>query len=472
MYFDFTPEEMRTRGGILDKFMDTAFDAAVLVDQEGRIIHRSSGSMETFKLPEPVVGRPIKEFDPFSPFDQVLQTGKAMMGVMVVIRGRKCMTNLIPIISKGEVIGALGMLLFRNLGTLKRILASLDRAGDDGIRDIYSAIARVDSSQTFEDFVGESKIVREMLEQCRHAARTSYPILITGETGTGKEILASAFHSESLSTSFRPFVKINCTAIPSELMESELFGHEKGAFTGAVSEKKGKFELAAGGSILLDEIGDMDMRLQGKLLRVLEEREYERIGGTKLLPINARIIASTNRDLRDLCEQGKFRPDLYYRLSVIEIGVPPLRAHKEDIPVLLKHLMRGDGVKLAFSPEALELLMHYKWPGNVRELRNVINRLGLSVEKKETSAEDVRRVLSSGMARDEAGEENGYLHRDATRRPKVLELQERECILNALRTNGCNITDSARYLNISRATLYNKIRKHNIILDKRASEST
>ncbi len=363
MYFDFTLEEIHTRGGVLDKFMDTAFDAAVLVDRNGRLIHCSSGSVQTFKVPEAVIGQPIRNFDPLSPFDHVLQTGKAMMGIMVIIKGRKCMTNLIPINSKGEVIGVLGMVLFKNLTTLKRILSSLDDAEHRFMKDAYSAIARVDSSYTFEDYVGESKIVTEMLDQCKRAARTFYPILIIGETGTGKEILASAFHSESLNKSFRPFVKINCTAIPNELLESELFGYEKGAFTGAVSKKKGKFELAAGGSILLDEIGDMDMRLQSKLLRVLEEKEYERIGGTKLLPINARMIASTNRDLDELCRQGKFRPDLYYRLSVIEIRVPPLRFHKEDIPLLIEHLMRREGIDLSFPSDIIELLMQYRLAG-------------------------------------------------------------------------------------------------------------
>lgn len=470
MYLELSPEELRTRGGVLDKIMDTAFDASILIDRNGRIIHNSEGSVRLLKMPrEELIGRHISIADPASPFDRVIRTGRAEFGVVVVIKGRKCLTNLLPVVWKGEVIGVLGMVLFRSMNQLKKILASLSEEGKAD--QIYDVVARVDSNYTFDDFIGESRVVKEMLEQCRRAALTPYPVLITGETGTGKEILASAIHSENLNNSFAPFIKINCTAIPHDLLESELFGYEKGAFTGAVTAKKGKFELASGGSILLDEIGDMDPRLQSKLLRVIEEKEFERIGGTRLLPLNARIIASTNGNLKELCRQGKFRLDLYYRLSTVEIKIPPLRARREDIPLLVKHFLEKENMELLFSRDALDVLMRYDWPGNVRELRNVINRLVIMNLRRTVTADDVRLVLKNGGAPAAGGEPAGGASGERavwSAGEGSLQAAEREVILGALERCNFNISAAARQLGISRATLYSKIRKNRIVLRKGA----
>ncbi|WML37386.1 sigma 54-interacting transcriptional regulator [Clostridium sp. OS1-26] len=468
MHFDFTLEELNMRGGILDRLIDIAFDAAIIIDKEGRILHCSKGSIELINLPrETVIGQHINNIDSKSPFERVLKTGKHETGVMVIINGRKCMTNLIPIISKGEVIGVLGMVLFQSLTNLKSVLISMTKYTESEFKNIYDIIARVDSNYTFNDYIGKSSIIKDMLEQCRRASKTFYPVLIIGETGTGKEILANGFHSENM-TSFTPFIKINCTAIPDDLLESELFGHEKGAFTGAVSAKKGKFELAAGGAILLDEIGDMNLRLQSKLLRVLEEKEYERIGGTKLLPLNARVIASTNRNLKELCRQGKFREDLYYRLNTIEIKVPALRARKEDIPLLVEHFIRKNQLDITFSEDALEILTEYNWPGNVRELRNIINRLSINYDEKTIRGEHVLQVINHSLDLTCDKVNNTLLQYQDNIIPmeSTIKDQEKNIIVNALRHCNYNVSHAAKQLKICRATLYNKIKKYNITLNK------
>ncbi|MBV7272770.1 sigma 54-interacting transcriptional regulator [Clostridium sp. PL3] len=468
MYFDFTLEEINTRNGILDKLLDTAFDAAVIIDENGHFIHCSRGSLELTNLKrEEVIGQHYSCIDAKSPFESVLNTGKHQTGVMVVINGRKCMTNLFPIISDGKVIGVIGVVLFRNLNNLKNILANMTKSTESQFKDIYDVLARVDSNYTFNDYIGKSSVVKNMLEECRMASKTLYPVLIIGETGTGKEILASGFHSENMKA-VTPFVKINCTAIPDDLLESELFGYEKGAFTGAVAAKKGKFELAAGGTVLLDEIGDMNLRLQSKLLRVLEEKEYERIGGNKLLPLNARIIASTNRNLKELCGQGKFRQDLYYRLNTIEIKVPPLRARKEDIPILVKHFIDKGQLNISFSDESLETLYQYNWPGNVRELRNVVNRLSVNYNNKQVSPDNILRIIEPDL--------NLYHHNSDSTFPQnklnqmaigsSFEAHEKQLIINTLENCSYNISSAAKELKICRSTLYNKIKRYGITLDK------
>jgi PAS domain S-box-containing protein len=465
-------EELTNRGGVLDKLMDAVFDAAVLVDRQGRIIHASKGTAELAgQTQEALRSQPISVLHPDTKYEHIIRNGKAEIELVKSVTGRKCIVNVVPITWKGEVIAVLGIVVFRGLGQLKAVLASLvEQSKKEYDPDqTYDALARLDSSYTFDDFIGETPVVKKLLAQCRRAALSPYPVLITGETGTGKEILASAIHSEYRRNSFAPFIKINCTAIPHDLLESELFGHEKGAFTGAVAAKKGKFELASGGSILLDEIGDMDLGLQGKLLRAIEEKEFERVGGTKLLPLNARILASTNRSLKELCRQGRFRWDLYYRLSIIEIKVPPLRARKEDIPLLTRHLAEKHGAEISFSPGALRALMEYDWPGNVRELRNVVLRLSLVGERKVVTAEEVKAVLGE----DQGPTGPGIIGQDPVRGEKEappgtdsVAAEEKEAILRALELCHFNVAAAARRLGVCRATLYSRIRKYNIVLQR------
>lgn len=460
MHFELPLEALKSRDGQLDQMLEVFFDAAIIVDSQGLIIHNTRKSAEWTRMPQAeVVGQPITLLDPLSPFHRVLSTGRSEQGLLVVIQGRKCLTDIYAVHWQGKVVGAIGILLFRSMNQLKKIIASLSETARSESLDIYNALAHIDSNYTFDDFIGESPVTRKLIQHCRNIARKKvHPVLILGETGTGKEILSSAFHSEFMGSSFRPFVKINCTAIPNELLESELFGHEKGAFTGAVAAKKGKFELASGGSILLDEIGDMDLRLQSKLLRVLEEGEYERIGGTQILPLNARIIASTNQELRESCKSGKFRPDLYYRLSTAEIRIPPLRERREDIPFLAQHLIAKAHLELTLSPGAMEVLMSYHWPGNVRELRNVINWLSLLESSQAISADDVRQVLADRLERELPTSEQPST--------SSLERAERAALLEALERDRFNLSLVAKRLGVSRTTVYNKIRKHGIQIRK------
>ena len=328
-------------------------------------------------------------------------------------------------------------------------------------------------------------------------APTDASVLITGETGVGKEVLAEYIFSHSRRAD-KPFVKINCSAIPKDLLESELFGHEKGAFTGASATKKGKFEMAAGGVLLLDEIGEMSYELQSKLLRVLEAKEFERIGGSRVIPMRARIIASTNQNLKQLVADGKFRMDLYYRLSTFEITIPPLRAHKSDIPLLINHFRRIDGLNLEFNEDAKGMLMNYVWPGNVRELRNVLNRLSflypntiIGVRQVYDATGDMFHLVKLPEYRKQTdplprptmpkyGEtavptDPIESAPGASTPPEVIapadgtlaeqmEAFERTVLQRAVAEAKGNLAAAASALNISRATIYNKVKKYGITI--------
>ncbi|MCR4441787.1 MAG: sigma 54-interacting transcriptional regulator [Peptococcaceae bacterium] len=462
-----TREDIYTRGGLFDEMMDNCFDAAVLIDMNLRIIHHSAGAIELCNglSSEEAAGRHIKELDPVSDFEGVIKTGKASRYSFAMIQGHNCIQHMIPIYCGNEMIAVLGGIIFRNLSGLKKILLEHNVEQEDN-HSLYDQIARIETNYTFSDFIGQSPVVRRVLERCNKLAPLKHSVLIIGETGTGKEILASGIHAAGRQSCRSPLVKINCSAIPSELLESELFGHEKGAFTGAVSSKKGKFELAENGSILLDEIGEMDLKIQAKLLRVLEEKEFERVGGNCLIPLKARIIASTNKNLQALCEQGNFRSDLYYRLCTFEVYIPSLRERREDIPLLLSHFMSRAGLNMPFSPQALNLLINYDWPGNVRQLRNMVNAMDILKDKKMIEEEDIRELLKlpESYPRFNKPEDSGQLF-------KHVEVQEKEHILRILRQTNMNVVQAARVLKIHRRTLYNKIKKYGIRLDRHSSSA-
>ena len=234
------------------------------------------------------------------------------------------------------------------------------------------------SSNEFEGIVGSNPALHAILDQLRIVAPTDVTVLIEGETGTGKELIARATHMYS-GRRHRPFVKLNCAAVPAELLESELFGHERGAFTGATAQRLGRFETADGGTLFLDEVGEMPLHLQTKLLRVLQEQEFERVGGNRTIQVDVRIVAATNRDLKEMVDENKFRADLYYRLAVFPLNIPPLRERREDIPLLIRYFVRKHARRMNRNIEtipahALEALTNYDWPGNIRELQNVIER--------------------------------------------------------------------------------------------------
>ena len=309
--------------------------------------------------------------------------------------------------------------------------------------------AQLERRYDFEHIIGHSGKMQEVFDAARRVAPTRATVLLGGESGTGKGLLARAIHHHSPRRD-APFTKISCSTIPENLMESELFGYEKGAFTGATQSHQGKFEQADGGTVFLDEIGDVPPAVQVKLLRVLQEREFERLGGSKTIHVDVRIIAATNQDLRAALEQGTFREDLYYRLNVVPISLPPLRERKEDIPYLLDHILTkfaGDTANRmqAISQAAMEKLMAYHWPGNVRELENIIERSMVLARSETVEADDIRLDHATRSSRSEAA---AFLPEGMT-----LEQYEQELIREALRRTGDNKSQAARLLGMTRNAL-------------------
>ena len=306
----------------------------------------------------------------------------------------------------------------------------------------------------FHDLLSKAPGMQKVFELARVSARSASTILILGESGSGKEVLARAIHAESPRAG-GPFVAVNCAALTESLLESELFGHEKGAFTGAVARRKGKFEAADGGTLFLDEVGDISPKLQLELLRVLEDRTFHRVGGNEPIAVDVRIVAATNRKLEKAVAEGRFRDDLYYRLNVIPITIPPLRERREDVPLLVERFVEGlaaeqkkklDGV----SHEAMAALLAHDWPGNVRELRNVLER-GAVVANGPTI-----QVSDLGLAAPSLPEGTPAVA------PGTLEDVERRHIGEVLLAAGGNVTHAARTLGIDRVTLYKKIRKYGL----------
>lgn len=301
--------------------------------------------------------------------------------------------------------------------------------------------------ENYSEIIGESDKLQKLIEQIDMAADYSSTVLIQGESGTGKELVAKALHNNS-SRADKNFVAVNCAALSPNIIESELFGHREGSFTGAIRDKKGKFEIADGGSILLDEVTEIDLNTQSKLLRVLQEKEFERVGENKSIKVDLRVIATTNRDIKKMLDENKFRSDLYYRLNVIPIYVPPLRERKEDLKLLSKHFIdkisQREGINpKTISKKALKLLKQYDWPGNIRELENFCERLMITVKGRKITVMDIPQEIKNNI---EQHSQN--------------ILTEKEKILLALQKSDGNKTKAAEILGISRKTLYNWIKKY------------
>ncbi len=316
------------------------------------------------------------------------------------------------------------------------------------------------------EIVGASFQIRQVLERVERVAPTDARVLITGENGTGKELVARAVHHLSDRAS-GPFVEVNCAAIPSELIESELFGHIKGSFTGAVSDRAGKFEQADGGTLFLDEVGDMSLAAQAKVLRALEEGVITRVGGSKPIRVNVRVVAATNKALPDEIEEGNFREDLYYRLNVVPIHVPPLRERREDIPMLVEHFvdrtMRAESVRpRRFADAAMAKLRSLDWPGNVRELRNTVERLLILASGDRITEDDVDLLVTGGSGDSGLGGDLASAQTFAEFKDRA----ERAFILQKLRENDWNVSETARQVEMPRSNLYKKIEKYDLIREE------
>jgi two-component system response regulator AtoC len=316
----------------------------------------------------------------------------------------------------------------------------------------------------FNDTIGKSKEMQEIYQLIDKISSSDVTVLILGESGVGKEMVARSIYENSL-RSKAPFVKLNCAAIPEHLLESELFGYEKGAFTGASQQKKGLFELANEGTIFLDEIGDMSLTTQSKILRILQEGEFQRVGGVKTLKANVRIIAATNIDIQEAINQGKFREDLYYRLNVVRITIPPLRKRIEDIPLLTQEFINSYNQKYGkqisrVTPEAMHLLMTYNWPGNVRELKNVCEQVVVLNETDVITADDLPEEIKRINLDTSYGDSSNQTLKDITRN-LTIEI-EKKIILDTLEETGWNRNETAEKLGITTRTLYNKIKEYEL----------
>jgi DNA-binding NtrC family response regulator len=343
-------------------------------------------------------------------------------------------------------------------------IASLERRARTLEHSLKSARTQLHDRYEFAQILGQSPRLREALTRASQVAPTESTVLVTGESGTGKELVARAIHYASRRAD-GPFVAVNCAALPDTLLESELFGHERGAFTGADRQRPGRFELAAGGTLFLDEIGDLSAAVQVKLLRVLQEREYQRVGGTATLKANVRLLTATNRDLTAEMAAGRFRSDLFYRLSVFNVHLPPLRERGDDILFLADHFIRTLGAQmgkgdLTLSRDACDLLLHHPWPGNIRELQNAIERSLITSEGTLITAGHLAIPAAHGSAPTPPAA--APLPAVPVSTPGSLHEMERQAIMDALQRTHGNKARAATHLGLSRFQLYNRLRRYQI----------
>ena len=426
----------------------------VVVDHLSRIVFVEEKYARSRGLdPEAVMGRYIKEVIPESKLPTVVESGKPILGDIFYHQGKPLICNRFPLVKDGVLIGAMSFQVFDMpdmfIESIKELQCQLNY-----YKDKVKKCSGVRYSLT--DIVGSSKASDAMRAAILKAASTNATVLIQGETGTGKELVAHGLHQESRRAHF-PFVKLNCAAIPMELLESELFGYDEGAFTGArKAGKKGKFELAEKGTLFLDEISQLSMSAQVKLLRVLQEKEIERVGGAGSIPIDVRIVAATNDYLDNMVKQNTFRADLLYRLNVIPIRVPPLRERRSDIPLLVEKFVEKYGdqaglVDITVQTEVIELLEKYDWPGNIRELEHAVERAINLCNSNTLETKHFEWLLPK--LRDDSQMIRGQSIRDAK------AFTEKEVILDALRTTKGNKKKAAELLDIARPLLYQKMRR-------------
>ena len=464
-----------------------------LVDRGGRIVWVNEGYRRFlpalgFSSIDQFMGHMVEDVIPNTQMRRVLETGEPILVDLLTNKAGTFVVSRIPLREErqggaGEVIGAIGIVLFDQPETTLQPLISkfalLQRDLDEARRELaiqrnnplyqHAADGQRRSKYTFASFIGSSPAAVEVKRHARRAAQSTSPVLLLGETGTGKELLAHAIHASSARAKGL-FVSVNIAAVPDTLLEAEFFGFAPGAFTGADRRgREGKFKLADGGSLFLDEIGDMPLGLQAKLLRALQEGEIEPLGSNKLVPFDARVIAATSRDLPELVRRGQFREDLYYRLNVLPLRVPPLRDRRADIPALVEALgedmaLRSGEAPPELTPDALALLAGQHWRGNIRELRNVLEQVTMRSDSQRIDAVQLERILrEAGLEQIElpavlqnahdADEEAALLRPLAQ---QVVEL-ERKAIAAALASTGGNKLATARLLGISRATLYERM---------------
>ena len=456
-------DELRRQLEMYKLIFESISSGAMVTDAEGYITHFNRYYGQFLGLdPAAQIGRHCTEAVENTRMHLVARAGKPEFNSSQLINGQKMVVQRIPIKKDGKVIAVFGQVMFkdvRDVGKLARELSMLESKLKLYEEEILSLRA---TRYTFDSILGESDQIQGIKREALKACGNTFPVLITGESGTGKELFAQAIHNAS-PRRLQPFVRINCAAIPRDLLESELFGYEKGAFTGAKTEgKPGKFELADEGTIFLDEIGDMPLEMQPKLLRAIEDKEFERVGGTRPVRSDFRVIAATNQNLESLLATGRFRKDLFYRLNVIALHIPPLRERPADIEAITRRFLDQTAGEagyrsLSIDRDALRALCRCEWPGNVRELTNVLGR-GISALDGDT----IR--LSDLPVYVQRGRRGVDPRRAATSLREMQSRAERENVLSALQESGFNKVRAARMLGIHRTLLYKKMRKYNLPL--------
>lgn len=443
----------------LEILIDSAYEGILIVDKNGYITKFNKKYEEFLNLdPAETIGKHVTEVIENTRMHIIAKTGKVERGHVQRIQGHDMIASRFPIIKDGEVIGAIGKVLFQDVKELESLAKRMDRVHDE-FNYFRNEIKKLQEAKySFDNIITNDPTVLSLKKLGMQAAMSSSTILITGESGTGKELFAHAIHKAS-SRKYGAFIRVNCSSIPKNLFESELFGYEKGAFTGAKKEgKPGKFEMANGGTIFLDEIGTMPLSMQAKILRVLQEKEVERVGGSKTIELDIRIIAATNEDLYSLVESNRFREDLYYRLNVIKLELPALRQRKDDIVLIARHLLNEFVSEMGlpemkFHKKTLALMKGYQWPGNIRELRNCIERCIHLTETK--------RILPTALPEYMQGNAEKVFDEGYTLKA-IVEKAEYKAITKVLKEVNNNKTEAARILGIHRTSLYNKLNKFDI----------
>ncbi len=437
----------------------------IVTDEKARVIFLSKNYEELLNIkPDDYIGRPVQEIVENSEIPRVLKTRKEEIGHLFTLKdGLTVVCNRIPIIDKGVLYGVISSATFYDLNKVSPLNNQIEELKKENmeykkrINELYSK-----QQYSINQVIGDSDKISDIKNTVVKFANSNLTFLITGETGTGKEVFASAIHNLS-SRKNENFVKINCAAIPKDLLESELFGYEPGSFSGALkSGKIGKFELANHGTLLLDEIGEMPLALQSKILRVLQENELERVGGIKTIKLDVRIICSTNQKIEEQVEKGLFRRDLFYRINVVEINLPPLRERLEDIRPLSKFFIDKTNVSYGLGitglkKEVYALFNEYKWEGNVRELQHVLERACVTAGSGPLKLEHFDFLLSRIYKKDRI--KNDKLNDSLNN--ITAEVEKEKIIKTLIETKG-NKTLAAKLLNIDRSSLYNKLKKYNI----------
>ncbi|MEW5954054.1 MAG: sigma 54-interacting transcriptional regulator [Bacillota bacterium] len=454
-------DSLREWKGMLETILDLSSDGIIAVNRD-YIITMCNRSFTKFfnKEPEDMLGKHVKDAYENPIFPRAMETGKAEYGYITTLNGQEIIANRAPIIKDGQIVGALGYVVFRDIKDLYALMKKIQKLKNqlNYYKDELDKVHR--TKYGFDHIIGNNRDFLAVKETARRVANSSSTVLIYAESGAGKELFAHALHTESMRRK-GPFIKVNCAAVPENLLESEFFGYQEGAFTGArKGGQVGKFELANGGTIFLDEIGDMSAQMQAKLLRVLQEKEVERLGDTTTRKIDVRVVAATNRQLEELIIKGDFREDLYYRINVVTLNIPPLRERLDDLELLADHFIQrfnrqfGQSVSGIIS-EVLDVFLSHNWPGNVRELENVIERAFNVLDGSVIQKKHLPLYLQKAGLRLNPRVSRGGLS-------ELVEEAEKGAILDVLSAVGGNKRKAAQLLGISRAGLYKKLKRYQI----------